>query len=192
LGLTLAGTAGYGVLHQGTDARHAEIEKAVGVPDAVETQFGGSPFTPEQFGRTLAELESHRRQCSPTVATNPMPAALTYAAIQYDTHHEETLLSWSFEAHPGPSTPEQRAEMLRLDRKKLAAIQASPELAPTAAGLTTAMTEYDAVLADSLDAAAWSANAPTAHALSARRGAAAIELRTILGLGGGRCVVYRP
>ncbi|MBK5307086.1 MAG: DUF4190 domain-containing protein [Frankiaceae bacterium] len=187
----LAGIAIPTFLHQ-RDAAHRAVAAAVGVPPAVAAEFGGSPFTPEQFGRTSADLEAHRRDCSPTVSSNAMPAALTYAAIQYDTHFEETLLSWSLDGAPRPSTPQERAEMLRLDRKKLAAIQLSPELAPTAAGLTTAMAEYDTVLAASIEPAAWSENSETAHALSARRGAAAIELRAILGLGGGQCVVYRP
>lgn len=179
-------------LQQRQAAAHAIVAEAVGVPPAVEAQFGGSPFTPEQFGMTLADLEAHRRECSPTASAQGMPAALTYAAIQYDTHFEETLLSWSFEAAPGPATPEQRLEMLRLDRKELAAIQASPELAATASGLVMAMTEYDHLLEVSIDPAAWAANAETAKALGARRGAAAVELRTVLGLGGGSCVVYRP
>jgi hypothetical protein len=117
---------------------------------------------------------------------------MTYAAIQYDTHAEETLLSWSIEAAGGTSTPEQRAEMVRLDRKELAAISAYPELASTAAGLTTAITSYDDVLAASLDPAAWAANAGAAQALRDRRGAAAVQLRSTLALGGGSCVVYRP
>jgi hypothetical protein len=174
------------------DAELAAVAEAEGVPAAVEAEFGGSPFAPEQFGMTGADLEAHRRTCAPTASGQGLPGALTYAAIQYDTHVEQTLLSWSLEAAAGSSTPEQRVEMLRLDRKELAAIQASPDLAPIAAGLTTAITEYDELLAASVDPAAWAANAETAHALSARRGAAAVELRSVLGLRGGSCVVYRP
>lgn len=178
--------------HDAAVASVASVADSAGVPDVVEAKFGGSPLTPEQFGRTVADLEAHRRACALTVSEPAIPAALTYAAIQYDTHFEETLLSWSLEAAAGQSTPEQRAEMVRLDSKKLAAIEASPDLARTAAPLIAAMKQYDDLLAASLAPSAWASNSETARALNARRAAAAAELRTTLGVVSPKCVVHRP
>ena len=178
-------------LQQRAAGREHVLAQAVGVPPAVEARFGGSPYTPEQVGATRAELLAERRSCAPALQPGHPPEALTYAAIQFDTDVEEELLSLSLR-QTQVSLPEQRAEMVRIDQKKIAAIRASPALARDAAPLVAQMSQYDALLAASPDDATWSANVAAAHAVSSARTAAAVQLRRGLRISASSCGFRRP
>ncbi|GAA4350061.1 hypothetical protein [Angustibacter luteus] len=160
---------------------------AAGEPPVVAT---GSPFTVEQFGLTPVDLTLRYRECRTVMPPDASPAVAAYVNATNSALPGELLLTLALD--DGPADATERAEQLRLDTIKLAAIKADPELAKAATALIRSVSNYDKVLTISKGDKIWQSNAPVAHAYNNDRSAASQRLRAALHLPPSACAVRRP